>query len=145
MAGAGAGSGHSLSHCVSCVPPSVQFEFMIESILYARDAWLKEDGGHLGPTTAALHLVPCSADRDYTAARCSSGTTPMSSTSALSSECGAPGLQGMNPKPDPDIGECPQAAWAPGLWDRSRGPDPNLSGALRRTWGSGLQGHRPQS
>lgn len=44
--------------------PSVQFEFMIESILYARDAWLKEDG-IIWPTTAALHLVPCSADRDY--------------------------------------------------------------------------------
>ncbi|XP_040120403.1 protein arginine N-methyltransferase 2 isoform X2 [Oryx dammah] len=40
------------------------FEFMIESILYARDAWLKEDGV-IWPTTAALHLVPCCADRDY--------------------------------------------------------------------------------
>ncbi|XP_037014075.1 protein arginine N-methyltransferase 2 [Artibeus jamaicensis] len=40
------------------------FEFMIESILYARDAWLKE-GGVIWPTTAALHLVPCSADKDY--------------------------------------------------------------------------------
>ncbi|XP_006755602.1 PREDICTED: protein arginine N-methyltransferase 2 isoform X2 [Myotis davidii] len=40
------------------------FEFMIESILYARDAWLKE-GGIIWPTTAALHLVPCSADEDY--------------------------------------------------------------------------------
>nr|XP_019819364.1 PREDICTED: protein arginine N-methyltransferase 2 isoform X1 [Bos indicus] len=40
------------------------FEFMIESILYARDAWLKEDGV-IWPTTAALHLVPCSADKDY--------------------------------------------------------------------------------
>ncbi|KAB1284021.1 Protein arginine N-methyltransferase 2 [Camelus dromedarius] len=40
------------------------FEFMIESILYARDAWLKE-GGVIWPTSAALHLVPCSADRDY--------------------------------------------------------------------------------
>ncbi|KAM9088880.1 LOW QUALITY PROTEIN: protein arginine N-methyltransferase 2 [Megaptera novaeangliae] len=40
------------------------FEFMIESILYARDTWLKEDGV-IWPTTAALHLVPCSADRDY--------------------------------------------------------------------------------
>lgn len=37
---------------------------MIESILYARDAWLKEDGV-IWPTTAALHLVPCSADKDY--------------------------------------------------------------------------------
>lgn len=46
-----------------CLPP-VQFEFMIESILYARDVWLKEDGV-IWPTTAALHLVPCSADRDY--------------------------------------------------------------------------------
>ncbi|XP_060054803.1 protein arginine N-methyltransferase 2 isoform X3 [Erinaceus europaeus] len=40
------------------------FEFMIESVLYARDTWLKEDGV-IWPTTAALHLVPCSADRDY--------------------------------------------------------------------------------
>lgn len=40
------------------------FEFMIESILYARDAWLKEDG-IIWPTTAALHLVPCSAEKDY--------------------------------------------------------------------------------
>ncbi|KAL0615451.1 Protein arginine N-methyltransferase 2, partial [Plecturocebus cupreus] len=40
------------------------FEFMIESILYARDAWLKEDGV-IWPTMAALHLVPCSADKDY--------------------------------------------------------------------------------
>uniref|UniRef100_H0W6X2 Protein arginine methyltransferase 2 n=1 Tax=Cavia porcellus TaxID=10141 RepID=H0W6X2_CAVPO len=40
------------------------FEFMIESILYARDTWLKEDGV-IWPTTAALHLVPCSADKDY--------------------------------------------------------------------------------
>lgn len=37
---------------------------MIESILYARDTWLKEDGV-IWPTTAALHLVPCSADKDY--------------------------------------------------------------------------------
>ncbi|XP_078214814.1 protein arginine N-methyltransferase 2 isoform X3 [Callithrix jacchus] len=40
------------------------FEFMIESILYARDAWLKEDGV-IWPTMAELHLVPCSADKDY--------------------------------------------------------------------------------
>ncbi|XP_027250047.1 protein arginine N-methyltransferase 2 isoform X3 [Cricetulus griseus] len=40
------------------------FEFMIESILYARDTWLKEDGV-IWPTTAALHLVPCSAEKDY--------------------------------------------------------------------------------
>lgn len=44
--------------------PPMQFEFMIESILYARDAWLKEDG-IIWPTTAALHLVPCSAEKDY--------------------------------------------------------------------------------
>ena len=53
-----------LVRTISCVPPSTQFEFMIESILYARDAWLKEDGV-IWPTTAALHLVPCSADKDY--------------------------------------------------------------------------------
>nr|8BVA_A Chain A, Protein arginine N-methyltransferase 2 [Mus musculus] len=40
------------------------FEFMIESILYARDTWLKGDG-IIWPTTAALHLVPCSAEKDY--------------------------------------------------------------------------------
>lgn len=44
--------------------PPAQFEFMIESILYARDAWLKEDGA-IWPTTAAPRLVPCSADKDY--------------------------------------------------------------------------------
>lgn len=37
---------------------------MIESILYTRDVWLKEDGV-IWPTTAALHLVPCRAHRDY--------------------------------------------------------------------------------
>ncbi|XP_029338761.1 protein arginine N-methyltransferase 2 isoform X2 [Mus caroli] len=41
-----------------------KFEFMIESILYARDTWLKGDG-IIWPTTAALHLVPCSAEKDY--------------------------------------------------------------------------------
>lgn len=40
------------------------FEFMIESILFARDTWLKEDGV-MWPSSAALHLVPCSADKDY--------------------------------------------------------------------------------
>ncbi|XP_038605203.1 protein arginine N-methyltransferase 2 isoform X1 [Tachyglossus aculeatus] len=40
------------------------FEFMIESVLHARDEWLKPDG-MIWPTTAALHLAPCSADRDY--------------------------------------------------------------------------------
>jgi hypothetical protein len=44
--------------------PPMQFEFMIESILYARDTWLKGDG-IIWPTTAALHLVPCSAEKDY--------------------------------------------------------------------------------
>lgn len=47
-----------------CICPSLQFEFMIESILFARDAWLKEDGV-MWPSSAALHLVPCSADKDY--------------------------------------------------------------------------------
>ncbi|XP_026303246.1 protein arginine N-methyltransferase 2 [Piliocolobus tephrosceles] len=54
--------GTLVSFCVSFTP--LQFEFMIESILYARDAWLKEDGV-IWPTMAALHLVPCSADKDY--------------------------------------------------------------------------------
>lgn len=51
----------SVIHLLLLLP---QFEFMIESILYARDAWLKEDG-IIWPTTAALHLVPCSAEKDY--------------------------------------------------------------------------------
>lgn len=62
---AGMSADTGLSHRVSLVSlPPMQFEFMIESILYARDAWLKE-GGIIWPTTAALHLVPCSADKDY--------------------------------------------------------------------------------
>lgn len=58
-----AGGVGDLSEMPASLPP-VQFEFMIESILYARDTWLKEDGV-IWPTTAALHLVPCSADKDY--------------------------------------------------------------------------------
>uniref|UniRef100_S4RW71 Protein arginine N-methyltransferase 2 n=1 Tax=Petromyzon marinus TaxID=7757 RepID=S4RW71_PETMA len=41
------------------------FEFMIESVLQARDRWLR-DGGVMWPSTAALHLTPCSAQREYT-------------------------------------------------------------------------------
>ncbi|XP_074045983.1 protein arginine N-methyltransferase 2 isoform X2 [Macrotis lagotis] len=40
------------------------FEFMIESVLYARDKWLSPDGV-IWPTTAAIHLAPCSAEKDY--------------------------------------------------------------------------------
>uniref|UniRef100_A0A1A8J1Y5 Protein arginine N-methyltransferase 2 n=1 Tax=Nothobranchius kuhntae TaxID=321403 RepID=A0A1A8J1Y5_NOTKU len=40
------------------------FEFMVESVLLARDRWLK-DGGVMWPSTAALTLVPCRADRYY--------------------------------------------------------------------------------
>lgn len=39
----------------------VQFEFMVESVLLARDRWLKE-GGVMWPSSAALTLVPCQAD-----------------------------------------------------------------------------------
>uniref|UniRef100_A0A3P8VNL8 Protein arginine N-methyltransferase 2 n=1 Tax=Cynoglossus semilaevis TaxID=244447 RepID=A0A3P8VNL8_CYNSE len=37
------------------------FEFMVESVLLARDRWLKE-GGVMWPSSAALTLVPCQAD-----------------------------------------------------------------------------------
>ncbi|XP_068959184.1 protein arginine N-methyltransferase 2 isoform X2 [Petaurus breviceps papuanus] len=40
------------------------FEFMIESVLYARDKWLSPDGV-IWPTTAAIHLSPCSAEKAY--------------------------------------------------------------------------------
>lgn len=40
------------------------FEFMSESVLLARDLWLKEDGV-MWPSTARIHLVPCSADKEY--------------------------------------------------------------------------------
>ncbi|XP_035532493.1 protein arginine N-methyltransferase 2 [Morone saxatilis] len=40
------------------------FEFMVESVLLARDRWLKE-GGVIWPSSAALTLVPCQADSYY--------------------------------------------------------------------------------
>ncbi|XP_040056724.1 protein arginine N-methyltransferase 2 [Gasterosteus aculeatus] len=40
------------------------FEFMVESVLLARDRWLKE-GGVMWPSSAALSLVPCQADSYY--------------------------------------------------------------------------------
>ncbi|KAM4024635.1 protein arginine N-methyltransferase 2 [Anomaloglossus baeobatrachus] len=40
------------------------FEFMLESVLSARDLWLEEDGV-MWPSTARVHLVPCSADQEY--------------------------------------------------------------------------------
>lgn len=40
------------------------FEFMVESVLLARDRWLR-DGGMMWPSSAALTLVPCQADSDY--------------------------------------------------------------------------------
>ncbi|XP_069839210.1 protein arginine N-methyltransferase 2 isoform X2 [Dendropsophus ebraccatus] len=40
------------------------FEFMLESVLLARDLCLKEDGV-MWPSTACVHLVPCSADEVY--------------------------------------------------------------------------------
>ncbi|KAF6714545.1 Protein arginine N-methyltransferase 2 [Oryzias melastigma] len=42
----------------------VLFEFMVESVLVARDRWLK-DGGVLWPSSAALTLVPCQASSYY--------------------------------------------------------------------------------
>ncbi|XP_067371655.1 protein arginine N-methyltransferase 2 [Channa argus] len=41
------------------------FEFMVESVLLARDRWLRE-GGMIWPSSAALTLVPCQADSYYT-------------------------------------------------------------------------------
>ncbi|XP_061548761.1 protein arginine N-methyltransferase 2 isoform X2 [Phycodurus eques] len=40
------------------------FEFMVESVLLARDRWLRE-GGTMWPSSAALTLVPCQAHRYY--------------------------------------------------------------------------------
>ncbi|KAM7407590.1 hypothetical protein PAMA_003353 [Pampus argenteus] len=37
------------------------FEFMVESVLVARDRWLRE-GGVMWPSSGALTLVPCQAD-----------------------------------------------------------------------------------
>lgn len=40
------------------------FEFMVESVLLARDRWLR-DGGVMWPSSAALALVPCQAASYY--------------------------------------------------------------------------------
>ncbi|XP_034059899.1 protein arginine N-methyltransferase 2 isoform X4 [Gymnodraco acuticeps] len=40
------------------------FEFMVESVLLARDCWL-EEGGVMWPSSAALTLVPCQANSYY--------------------------------------------------------------------------------
>lgn len=40
------------------------FEFMLESVLVARDRWLR-DGGVMWPSSATLTLVPCQADGYY--------------------------------------------------------------------------------
>ncbi|KAM6979296.1 protein arginine N-methyltransferase 2 [Tautogolabrus adspersus] len=40
------------------------FEFMVESVLLARDRWLRE-GGVMWPSSAALSLVPCQAHNYY--------------------------------------------------------------------------------
>lgn len=42
---------------------ALQFEFMVESVLSARDRWLRE-GGVMWPSSAVLTLVPCQA-HDY--------------------------------------------------------------------------------
>lgn len=41
-----------------------QFEYMLESVLLARDRWLKE-GGMMWPSSACLTVVPCQAFSDY--------------------------------------------------------------------------------
>ncbi|XP_058643405.1 protein arginine N-methyltransferase 2 isoform X4 [Onychostoma macrolepis] len=40
------------------------FEYMVESVLLARDRWLKE-GGMMWPSSACLTVVPCQAFSDY--------------------------------------------------------------------------------
>lgn len=40
------------------------FEYMLESVLLARDRWLKE-GGMMWPSSACLTVVPCQAFSDY--------------------------------------------------------------------------------
>ncbi|XP_067299706.1 protein arginine N-methyltransferase 2 isoform X3 [Pseudorasbora parva] len=40
------------------------FEYMLESVLLARDRWLKE-GGMIWPSSACLTVVPCQAFSDY--------------------------------------------------------------------------------
>ncbi|XP_040213524.1 protein arginine N-methyltransferase 2 isoform X3 [Rana temporaria] len=40
------------------------FEFMLESVLLSRDLWLKESG-IMWPSTASIHMVPCSAEKEY--------------------------------------------------------------------------------
>ncbi|TRY91902.1 hypothetical protein DNTS_024114 [Danionella cerebrum] len=40
------------------------FEFMLESVLLARDRWLKK-GGMMWPSSACLTVVPCQAFSDY--------------------------------------------------------------------------------
>uniref|UniRef100_A0A8C9RTB4 Protein arginine methyltransferase 2 n=1 Tax=Scleropages formosus TaxID=113540 RepID=A0A8C9RTB4_SCLFO len=40
------------------------FEFMVESVLVARDRWL-EEGGTMWPSSASLVLVPCEALAEY--------------------------------------------------------------------------------
>ncbi|XP_072274575.1 protein arginine N-methyltransferase 2 isoform X2 [Pyxicephalus adspersus] len=40
------------------------FEFMLESVLQVRDLWL-EEGGIMWPSTASIHMVPCSAEKEY--------------------------------------------------------------------------------
>lgn len=50
---------------LSNFPSGFQFEYMLESVLMARDRWLRE-GGVMWPSSAALVLVPCQADSYYT-------------------------------------------------------------------------------
>ncbi|XP_047225537.1 protein arginine N-methyltransferase 2 isoform X5 [Girardinichthys multiradiatus] len=59
----GCGTGIISLFCAQLAQPSV-FEFMVESVLLARDRWLR-DGGVMWPSSAALTLVPCQADSYY--------------------------------------------------------------------------------
>ncbi|XP_061648789.1 protein arginine N-methyltransferase 2 isoform X4 [Phyllopteryx taeniolatus] len=59
----GCGTGIMSLFCAQLAQPAA-FEFMVESVLLARDRWLRE-GGTMWPSSAALTLVPCQAHRYY--------------------------------------------------------------------------------
>ncbi|PIO34819.1 hypothetical protein AB205_0149080 [Aquarana catesbeiana] len=59
----GCGTGIISFFCAQLAQPDV-FEFMLESVLLARDLWLEEDG-IMWPSTASIHMVPCSAEKEY--------------------------------------------------------------------------------
>ncbi|XP_073502855.1 protein arginine N-methyltransferase 2 isoform X2 [Phyllobates terribilis] len=61
----GCGTGIISFFCAQLAEPEI-FEFMLESVLLARDLYLEEDGV-MWPSTARVHLVPCSANKEYEA------------------------------------------------------------------------------